>query len=285
MGSIDASSFGVQLGLTKRLGISLSYSLKGNVKVVNEKLLEKVSDAVSRSGSIKLSNPGHAVKVLERLGYTSLQYTIGPGGLKTIENTNDVNYGHVDTSVESDCAGSLSKLHTDGTPRNPIKLYFTSAFDIRNPDLGIRKSHLIVLRKAIWHELMELALLAINGKIFNNPEGATGVLGGEKFAHKVVGEMYHVLLTDSTNDHRFFPWTEDKIPPPSHLAGKTAVCLPQKPVKEITLSATSRITGYITDYANRNVLNIKVSAGKTFTWGSEITTNSSQYKYNALPGR
>lgn len=272
-----------QVELTKRLGISLNYSLKGNVKVVNEKLLNKVSDAVSPSGNIRLSNPGRAFKVLERLGYSPIDYTIGPGGLKTITNTKDVNYGHVDTSVESDCAGSLSKLRIDGTPRNPIKLYFTSAFDIRNPDLGIRKSHLIELRKAIWHELMEMALLAINGKIFNNPEGATGVLGGAAFADVEVWK--YARTTNSTYNNRFFPWTGDKIPLPSHLAGKTAVSLPQKPVKELTMSSASGISGYITDYANRNVLNIKVPPGKTFTWGSGTTTNSSQYKYNALPGR
>lgn len=281
---MNDSELRFQVELTKLRGVSLNYSLKGNVKVVNEKLLDKVSDAVSRSGGIKLSNPGHAYKVLKRLKYT-INFNTGSKELKTIDNTEDVNYGHVDTSVESDCAGSSSKLHIDGTPKNPINLVFASKFDISNPDLAIRKSHLIELRKAIWHELMEMALLAINGKIFNNPEGATGVLGGEKFAHKVVAEKYYAVVTETKNNHLFFPWTGDKIPPPSHLAGKTAVSLPQKPVKEITMSSTSGISGYITDYANRNVLNIKVPAGKTFTWGSETTTNSSQYKYNALPGR
>lgn len=271
-----------QVELTKLHGFSLNYSLKGNVKVVNEKLLQKVSDAVSRSGGIKLSNPGHAYKVLKRLKYT-INFNTGSKGLKTITNTNDVNYGHVDTRVESDCAGSSSGLYSDGTPKNPINLVFASKFDIRSPDLGIRKSHLIELRKAIWHELMELALLAINGMIFNNPEGATGFMGSEAFAHKEV-KRYTGTYNLQYN-HRFFPWTGDKIPPPSHLAGKTAVSLPGGPVKELTMSAASGISGYITDYANRNVLNIKVPPDKTFTWGSEATTNSSQYKYNALPGR
>jgi len=279
---MNDNELGGQVELTKRLGISLNYSLQGNAKVVNEKLLNKVSDAVSRSGGIRLSNPGHAYKVLQRLEYT-INCNAGSKTLKTIENKEDVNYGHVDTSVESDCAGSTSKLYADGTPRNPINLVFATKFDIRSPDLRIRKSHLIELRKAIWHELMEMALLAINGKVFNNPEGATGFMGGEAFAHTEV--IKYTGTYNTLYNHRFFPWTGDKIPPPGHLAGKMAVSLPQKPVKELKVSSASGITGTITDCWNRNVLNINVPPNKTFIWGSETTTNSSQYKYNASPGR
>lgn len=266
-----------QVDLTRRLGMSLNYTLEGNIKKVNEKLLDKVSDAISRSGSIRLSNPGHAVKVLERLGYT-IDYSTVDNKLHKKKN------GHVDTTIESDCAGSLSIFLADGIPKNPIKLYFTSEFDISNPDLSIRKSHLIELRKGIWHEIMEMALLAINNIVFNKPE--TKLVPYCNFADDHVGKYARVRV--HTYDSRFFPWSGDKTPPishPSYLANKTAMSLPQEPIKELTLSADSKIIGYILDHGNRNVMNINVPAGKTFTWGSVTRTNTSQYKYNAASGR
>jgi hypothetical protein len=279
--TLTDSDLDCQVESTKRCGMRMSHQLTGK-KEINEDRYSKVSDAVTRDGYISLTNPGHAYKVLERLRKKVDFVKSGKFTLQVYKDPQHLDPRDGDVIItDSKAAGSTSPLVIGrGVMRDRIVFGFAPQFNIHHSDLAIRRNHLLALRKCIWHEIMETALLAINIEGFNSTN--PNIWGAGNFADLAVGGIARV--NENSHDHRFFPWTGDKIPSPSHLAGKTAVSLPQKPVKEITMSSASGISGYITDYANRNVLNIKVPAGKTLTWGSETTTNSSQYKYNAQPG-
>lgn len=271
MADLQPNDLKMQVWLTKRMGMSTSYKLRPHgkeIKIISKRYYNKVSDAVSSDGSIRLSNPGHAEKVLERLGIR-VDYEATSANqihLATIKSTGDVN-----TNVNSRAGGTYSTLWSPtGAPLGSVTVGFAPKFDIYNPDLEIRKNHRIELRKAIWHELMELALLAINGIVFNNPEEATGVSVGGAFAHLHVAR--YATVPNRSYNNRFFPWSGDTVPT-TRQKGKPALDIPfpDKPVKELKFNykTSKRITGRITDYKKTKVYDVNIPPGKgTFTWGS-----------------
>ncbi len=271
MADLQPNDLKMQVWLTKRMGMSTSYKLRPHgkeIKIISKRYYNKVSDAVSSDGSIRLSNPGHAEKVLERLGIR-VDYEATSANqihLATIKSTGDVN-----TNVNSRAGGTYKTAWSPtGAPLGSVTVGFAPKFDIYNPDLEIRKNHRIELRKAIWHELMELALLAINGIVFNNPEEATGVSVGGAFAHLHVAR--YATVPNRSYNNRFFPWSGDTVPT-TRQKGKPALDIPfpDKPVKELKFNykTSKRITGRITDYKKTKVYDVNIPPGKgTFTWGS-----------------
>jgi hypothetical protein len=265
MAELSDNDLKFQVELTKRLGMPTSYKLNGHgkeIKIVRKRYFDKVSDAVTSDGSIRLSNPGHAVKVLERLGI-KVDYH-AKGNFTLALSNGDIYY-----NVNSPAAGTYSTAWSPtGAPLGSVKIGFALDFDIHNPDLEIRKNHRIELRKAIWHELMELALLAINGIVFNQPE--IKVVGWTNFADDHVGK--YARVTKQSYNNRFFPWLGDTVPT-TRQKGKPALDIPfpYKPVKELRINykTTKRLTGRITDYKKTKVYDVNIPPGKgTFTWGA-----------------
>jgi len=177
-----------QVELTERLGRHASYQLKAQpgrkVKVRNEDKYKKVSSYVTREGRITFSKPGQAVDVMKSLGVTI-----------SFRLTNSLPYS-------SDLAGS-SDVGSDGCPKNSYNVGVRPGFEIHSSDPENRKKERIRLRKALWHEMIEPALLAINAKVFGNPEGVRGMV---RFAF---ADQYAQKIASSSYDYSFWPWAGD----------------------------------------------------------------------------
>lgn len=182
-----------QAELTERLGRHASYQLKaqpgGKIKVRNEDNYKKVSSYVTREGRITFSKPGQAVDAMKSLGITI-----------SFRLTNSLPY-------PSDLAGS-SDVGTDGCPKNSYNVGVRPGFEIHSSDPENRKKERIRLRKALWHEMIEPALLAINAKVFGNPEGVVRALVRFAFA-----DQYAKKIASSSYDYSFWPWAGDAAPP------------------------------------------------------------------------
>ncbi|MEA3311731.1 MAG: hypothetical protein U9Q76_05890 [candidate division WOR-3 bacterium] len=213
------------------------------MEIRNESHYRKVSGAVSKTGYIRLSSLGHAYSLLTELG------------MKITFKVDDTR------SLTGKPAGIDAKyfLAPEGAPRKNIVIDFTPQYDIYKEKPDERKEMFIRLRKAIWHEVMELALITINTWVFNNPEDTSKIGLANAFAHK------HVK--NQENSGFFFPWTGDKISSPGQGAKKLALSLPRGPIKEFKITCAARLTGTIKDYKGMVVEKLDVPPGKTFVWG------------------
>jgi len=176
-----------QVELTERLGRHASYQLMAQpgrkVKVRNEDKYKKVSSYVTREGRITFSKPGQAVDAMKSLGITI--------------------YLKLDSSRSVSKPVESLQRAVGGILKNPYNVGVRPDYaNIQDTDPAKRKSERIKLRKAIWHEIIEAALLAINDKVFNNPEGV--ILPADAFA-----DQYAKKIASSSYDYSFWPWAGD----------------------------------------------------------------------------
>ncbi|MCK4334095.1 hypothetical protein KAX06_04835 [candidate division WOR-3 bacterium] len=176
-----------QAELTERLGRHASYQLRAQpgrkVKVRNEDNYKKVSSYVTRDGRITFSKPGQAVDVMKSLGVT-ISFSLDGGRTKN----------------------EPAKAKKGGVPRGDHPVGVWIGFDIHSTNPADRKTARVWLRKCLWHEMIETALLVVNDQVFGNPEGV--ILPSDAFAHQ-----YAKKIDSSTYDYSFWPWAGDAAPP------------------------------------------------------------------------
>ncbi|MBA7617353.1 hypothetical protein ES703_24667 [subsurface metagenome] len=97
-------------------------------------------------------------------------------------------------------------MRTGGYPKSSYNVGVWNGFDIHDLNPDNRKKARVRLRKCLWHEMIEPALLAINAEVFGNPEGV--VLVSDAFAHQ-----YAKKIASSSYDYSFWPWAGDAAPP------------------------------------------------------------------------
>ncbi len=180
-----------QVELTERLGRHANYQLRAQqgrkVKVRNEDKYKKVSRFVTREGRITFSKPGQAVDAMKSLGITI--------------------YLKLDSSRSVSKPVESLQRAVGGILKNPYNVGVRPDYaNIQDTDPAKRKSERIKLRKAIWHEIIEAALLVVNDQVFGNPEGV--ILPSDAFA-----DQYAKKIASSSYDYSFWPWAGDAAPP------------------------------------------------------------------------
>jgi|GEM_PF-6424938 len=176
-----------QAELTERLGRHASYQLRAQpgrkVKVRNEDKYKKVSRFVTRDGRITFSKPGQAVDAMKSLG-VRISFSLDGGRTKN----------------------EPAKAKKGGVPRGDHPVGVWTGFNIHSTNPTDRKTERIKLRKCLWHEMIETALLVINDQVFGNPEGV--ILPSDAFA-----DQYAAKIASSMYDYSFWPWAGDAAPP------------------------------------------------------------------------
>ncbi len=136
---------------------------------------------------IYLSSLGKAKEVLEYLGTKKINYLI------LLNSKYNV--------------GSKGSLDMSGRPLSTIKLWFSGKLDVLSNDLETRAAERIILRRGFWHEIMEMTILAINGRVFNDPGDVRKLKGPEtltSFAHYTTAD-----LLAGIGDDQFYLWEID----------------------------------------------------------------------------
>lgn len=251
-----------EVELSRVRGISTSYQLTASgdrkLEVRDETYLNSLTGIVSREGYITLTNVGQALNALARLD-------------RTPEFIVDTNRHLVQTDPYNGPAGIRGdQLYLDATPHKNFKIGFTPEYEIFHDDLAKRKELRIQLRKAIWHEVMEITLIAINNLVFNNPEGISRLGIANAFANQhVKGKL------DLASTSNFFPWPGDTDLPTRESPDTTPLfwLASEEPVKELKINYNNRDGSQcrveILDYKSRKVNEIMIPVGKgAVTWGA-----------------
>lgn len=217
-----------QVVLTRCIGREASYQLKevnrGRFRI-DEDNFKKLSNlgVVTRTGRIYLADPNQALRVLGLLGTRMYLYK--------------------DNTVRRSVGAKSDKKNFKygGDPKKTVNIRVTWNLNIKDSI-----SDLILLRKYIWHEIMETALLGINYKVFGNPENVTllSVPGGDNFAHLYV-EIYTKIDRNTGADlstqynYMFHPWADDS-PESTHPRTEyySASRIPDKPQMFCNVTST-----------------------------------------------
>lgn len=144
---------------------------------------------------VHFNNPGQAIDVLGLLGTKTIEYRIQRKGDKP--------------KVSGVCTdgGSINKMR--GHPRSKVTILVPDIFEIHHTYLPYRIEMRILLREGLWHEIMELAILAINGRVFDDPVGlATGAISTKAVAGSIIDQAVDNALGQKSK-HDFYPWEGD----------------------------------------------------------------------------
>lgn len=247
--------------LVKRLGRGLSYQLKSTARkpeVANENNFRSVSSYVRRDGRITFSNTRQAAGALSSLGIK-------------------VTFRFDSTRDESDPMrskpGSFSLLN--GCPSRNVRIGVWPKLEIHSIKSDVRRKARIALRKGIWHEIMETALIAIDMKVFNNPEGHRAMTGGDTFADRYVGQFARPGKT--LHDYDFYPWLGDsvsdnqwRVVPKANMYCNVL----NEPTREIKLEYNTGERSFqatVYDYKFNRVCTLNGPAGEgTIKWGANV---------------
>ena len=137
---------------------------------------------------VHFNNPGQAIDVLGLLGTKTIEYEIGP----------DLKYAQTS-------GGSIDSVK--GCPRRKVTILVPGWLQINASSLPTRIDSLIELRGQLWHEITELALIAINGRVFNDPGGVASQPYGT-----IAGGIFHQAAKNALaqkSKHNFYPWEGD----------------------------------------------------------------------------
>ena len=144
---------------------------------------------------VHFNNPGQAIDVLGLLGTKTIEYRIQRKGEAP--------------KVSGVCTGGGTINKMRGHPRSKVTILVPDIFEIHHVYLPYRIEMRILLREGLWHEIMELAILAINGRVFDDPAGlATTDISTKAVAGSIIDQAVNNALKQKSK-HDFYPWEGD----------------------------------------------------------------------------